>query len=294
MRVTGTQQPARAGFGLFVPGVPSDLSQLNKLTTQLGRRPSTVMWYQQWAGAASFPAGAASNVVAIGATPEITWEPWAAGKGVNQPAYSLAAIASGRYDSYIRTWATQIMAWGHPIRLRFAHEMNGNWYPWAEGVNGNQAGSYIEAWRHVHSIFASVGVSNVIWVWSPNAVYPGTRPLPGLYPGDAYVDETALDGYNWSTLGKGTQWVSFQHIFGPSITQVKSITSKPLAIGEVGCAPVGGNKAAWITAMFATVAATPAITGFTWFNQNKEADWRIESSAASLTSFKQGLIGYTS
>lgn len=289
---TTPQSISPAGFGLFVPGVPVDLSQLTSLASRLGRTPSTVMWYQQWAGAAGFPASAASNVRALGATPEITWEPWSAGKGVNQPAYSLAAIANGRYDNYVRTWADQVKAWGHPLRLRFAHEMNGSWYPWAEGVNGNKPGSYVAAWRHVHSVFASAGVTNVIWVWSPNAVYPGTTPLSGLFPGDGYVDETALDGYNWSTLGQGTRWLPFSHIFGASITEVKSLTSKPLAIGEVACAPVGGDKAAWITDMFATIATTPAITGFTWFNANKETDWRIDSSATSFTSFKRGLTGY--
>src|SRR4051794_16585134 len=116
MRASTAQPSKGPGFGLFVPGVPWDLSALSKLSSQLGHRPSTVMWYQQWSGSASFPASAASNVVAVGATPEITWEPWAAGKGVNQPAYSLAAIASGKYDGYIRTWATQIKAWGLPIR----------------------------------------------------------------------------------------------------------------------------------------------------------------------------------
>ena len=37
--------------------------------------------------------------------------------------------------------------------LRPMHEMNGNWYPWAEGVNGNVAGDYVNAWRHVRAIF---------------------------------------------------------------------------------------------------------------------------------------------
>src|SRR3954454_9293424 len=67
MRESTAQSVKSAGFGLFVPGVPWDLSALSKLSSQLGRRPSTVMWYQQWSGSASFPASAASNVVAVGA-----------------------------------------------------------------------------------------------------------------------------------------------------------------------------------------------------------------------------------
>jgi beta-mannanase len=56
--------------------------------------------------------------------------------------------------------------------LRFAHEMNGNWYPWSEGVNGNAAGQYVPAYRRVVTLFRSVGVTNVTWVWSPKVASP--------------------------------------------------------------------------------------------------------------------------
>src|SRR5206468_3672998 len=103
-----------------------------------------------------------------------------------------SAIASGAWDAYITRWAQAARTWGKPMRLRFAHEMNGNWYPWAEGVNGNVAGDYVKAWKHVRAIFWSVGATNVTWVWSPNIVYPGSTPLAGLYPGDTYVGEVGV------------------------------------------------------------------------------------------------------
>ena len=98
----------------------------------------------------------------------------------------------------MRRWATQIKAWGKPLMLRFAHEMNGDWYPWSEGVNGNGAGQYVAAYRRVVTLFRSVGATNVTWVWSPNVAYPGSVPLSRLFPGDGYVDRTGLDGYNWA------------------------------------------------------------------------------------------------
>ena len=52
--------------------------------------------------------------------------------------------------------------------------MNGNWFAWMEGVNGNQPGEYVAAWRHVHDIFTAVGATNVSWVWCPN-VDPGRK-----------------------------------------------------------------------------------------------------------------------
>ena len=67
-------------------------------------------------------------------------------------------MISGKYDSYIpQNVAEDARDWGHPFFLRFDWEMNGNWFPWSEGVNGNQSGEFVAAWRHVHDIFTSVG-----------------------------------------------------------------------------------------------------------------------------------------
>ncbi|WP_217631238.1 glycosyl hydrolase [Modestobacter sp. DSM 44400] len=83
------------------------------------------------------------------------------------------------------------------MTIRLMHEMNGNWYPWGSGANGNQPGEFVLAWRHVHDRFTALGVTNVAWTWAPNAVYTGGAPLAPLYPGDAYVDAVGLSNYNW-------------------------------------------------------------------------------------------------
>ena len=115
------------------------------------------------------------------------------GKAISSRAAMRSAIASGAHDAHITDWATRLADWGSPVMLRFGHEMNGNWYPWAEGVNGNGAGDYVAAWRHVHDIFTRAGADNVQWVWNPNVPYYGSTPLDGLYPGADYVDVVALD-----------------------------------------------------------------------------------------------------
>jgi beta-mannanase len=250
------------------------------------------MWYEQWSSAPDFPAAAASTVIQSGATPEVTWEPWNPAEGVNQPAYSLSAIAAGNYDSYILTWAQEIRAWGHPLMLRFAQEMNGNWTPWDEGVNGNGPGSFVAAWDHVHAIFTAAGANNVTWVWSPDVVYPTSTPLNELWPGNSYVDAVALDGYNWGPVHPASGWQTFSQIFQESIDQVQQLTQDPLYIGEVASTELGGNKAAWITDMFATLAASPEIKGFVWFDFDKETNWPIDSSPESLAAFRAGLATY--
>jgi hypothetical protein len=277
------------GFGVTLPGAPTDLTALTALTTALAHPPSTVMWYSQWATSPDFPAAGATAVAATGAVPEITWEPWDPSLGIAQPAYTLASISSGTHDSYLKRWATQIHRYGKPLRLRFGHEMNGNWYPWAERVNTNSPGSYVAAWRHVHRVFANAGASNVTWVWSPNVSYTGSTPLAQLYPGDRTVDEVALDGYNWSTLLPWTTWQPFSSIFTPTRRQIAALTTRPLSIGETASTEIGGDKAEWISDLFDALAAEPQITGFTWFNWHKETDWRIDSSSSSLQAFRSGL-----
>ena len=83
-------------------------------------------------------------------------------------------MIAGTHDAYIREFAEDARDWGHPFFLRFNWEMNGNWFPWSEGVNGNQPGEYVAAWRHVHDIFTEVGATNATWVWCPN-VDPGGK-----------------------------------------------------------------------------------------------------------------------
>ena len=98
----------------------------------------------------------------------------------NQPDFQLADVIAGHHDAYIREFAEGARDWGHPFFLRFNWEMNGNWFAWSEGVNGNQPGEYVAAWRHVHDIFTQVGATNATWVWCPN-VDPGKQAAgPGL------------------------------------------------------------------------------------------------------------------
>ena len=140
------------------------------------------------------PIAEMNAVGARGAVPLLTWEPWAWGGGLDQAAYSLGRIAAGDFDAHIAQWGQALASWGQPVQLRFPHEMNGNWYPWAEGVNGNHAGEYVQACRHVHDVVAASGAGNVSWVWSPNVPYFGSTDLVGLFPGAGYVDIVALDG----------------------------------------------------------------------------------------------------
>jgi beta-mannanase len=179
--------------------------------------------------------------------------------------------------------------------------MNGNWYPWASGVNGNTSASFIAMWRHVHDIFAKEGASNVRWIWSPNVDFAGATPLESLYPGDAYVDWVGLDGYNWGMVNGWTPWHSFTDLFGASYARITRLTNKPVIIGEMSSvesgAPAGQSKATWISSALGVELPNnfPRVRAFVWFDQNNggQRDWRIDSSPDSLAAFRAAIAAKT-
>lgn len=277
-------------LGAYVsPGLWS-ASDIDQFTAIVGTDPAIVMWYQDWQHVPTrdFDTAIMDAVTIRGAMPLVTWEPWDYTGTAMQPAYALRTILAGDYDPYIRQWARDAAAWGKPMYLRFAHEMNASWYPWSAGVNGNTSAEYVGVWRHIWDIFHQAGASNVRWVWSPYVELPGTVPYAQLYPGDAFVDWVGLDGYNWGTSQSWSQWTDFSTLFGASYDRIVGLTSKPFLIAETASAEAGGDKAAWILHSLLSDVPTrfPAVRAVIWFDIDKETDWRVNSSPASLAAFR--------
>ena len=158
--------------------------------------------------------------------------------------------------------------------------MNGNWFPWAEGVNGNQPGEYVAAWRHVHDIFTSVGATNATWVWCPY-VDPEQHlhALAPLYPGRRLrrLDlprrlQLGNQSRRRPTRAGGASTASS----APPTTRspTRSRPSKPMVIGETGSTEYGGSKAGWITNMFSWLPSLyPKIRGLLWFEKPWPTGW---------------------
>ncbi|GAB3021891.1 hypothetical protein GCM10011376_20920 [Nocardioides flavus (ex Wang et al. 2016)] len=287
--VVDPAQGSRRSVGLVVAGAPSDLSEARAIERRTGVDLDALTFYVAWSRRGDFPARHVSRITSAGAVPVLTWEPWDPARGVRQPAYALDTIARGDHDAYLRRWARQVRAWGKPLVIRFAHEMNGDWYPWAEGVNGNRAGDHAAAWRHVVRVFRRAGARNVRWSWSVNVPYPGSTPIASLYPGDAFVDRVGLDGYNWGTTQPWSTWQSFGDLVGPGVAELRAISSRPVNVDETAApARGGGDKAAWIAGMWDWLAAHREVRGVTWFSLRKEVDWRVDSSRRTLAVWARG------
>ncbi|WP_375477804.1 glycoside hydrolase family 26 protein [uncultured Jatrophihabitans sp.] len=274
-------------------GVSLPLNRLAGFIKTTGSVPGQLSIYQQWASNQPFDAVAATAAMSRGMSIVVNWEPWAPQCGcATQPAWTDRKIASGAYDAYIRAYAQSVKTFtltGGHVTLRLGHEMNGNWYPWAVGANGNTSAAYIAMWRHVYRVFTAEHVPNVRWMWSPNLTYPGAMPMSASYPGDSYVDDVGLSGYNFGA-GDGFSWQTFSRLFQPSLNALRKIAPhKPLYLAEIGCAPHGGNKAAWIADMFRQVKKRPYVAGVTWFEQRTQRNWLIEGSSANVRAWKAGV-----
>ncbi len=280
-------------LGTNTTGITEDSGgALDNFATRAGVMPKMAMYYQDWYegwSTALLDPRIIDPILARGAVPMITWEPRLDSQNpVDQSGYAPARIAAGAYDPYIRRAAREAAAFGQPFFLRFAHEMNGSWYQWGANVDGNTPEDYIAMWRHVVAIFREEGATNVRWVWSPN-VYGsgGVKPFAPYYPGNRWVDFVALDGYNWgSTEPPG--WQSFAKIFGLSYSALAALTTKPMMIAETASAEAGGDKASWTREILTVLPAQmPRVRALVWFDQDKETDWRIDSSPATNQAFRE-------
>jgi len=280
-------------LGAFVHGAPHDAQALDRFAELIQRSPAIVMWFDEWGSANAITGETVDldllrTVTERGAVPMITWEPWNPFGGIDQPDYRLTLIARGDFDAYINAWAYRLSAYGGPVWLRFAHEMNAPWYPWGIHVNHNSAQDYIAAWRHIRERFDAAGASNVRWVWCVDATTAQDTSVTAAYPGDDVVDWVALDGYNWGTSLPNSSWRTATEVFGEAYSAIASLTGRPLMIAEMGCAEQGGDKATWIQQAFSEISTHfPRVAAVCWFNESGDvSDWRVESSPSSLTAFR--------
>ncbi len=280
---------------------PWDMNALSAFEASVGKNVSLLAFYSPFADCNrspceffGFPGVPMENIRKHGAIPFFSWSSSAATRDdVRQPAFQLRDVLAGTYDAFIESFAENAREWGHPFFLRFDWEMNGFWFPWGDGVNGNMDGEFVKTWRHVHDIFTRLGANNATWVWCPNiALAKRLQNLRKFWPGAAYVDWTCLDGFNWGETPHSPGWLSFDHVFRSTYKRVLKIApSKPMAIGETASEERGGDKAAWIkNALNVVPAHYSKVRALIWFDEKKQArHWPVASSKASQRAFNKAI-----
>ncbi|SEH51154.1 Glycosyl hydrolase family 26 [Mycolicibacterium rutilum] len=270
-----TPRTAALRFGVSTHGGFTAAREWQAVADAVGRRAEMVLAFEDFF--APPPVAAMAVAAYCGADPVVSWEPWC-WTDDRSPAV-MQSLQSGALDEYVHRWADEIGEWGRHTFIRFAHEFNGDWYPWTPAC-GTSPSAYTAAWRHVHDIFTARGVANVEWVWAPTV--GGLGSLAQWYPGDDYVDVLGIDGYNWGTRLTSTRWIEPDELFGAALSELRTVgTGKPILVTEVGCAESGGSKADWVHRFVEYLDAQPDVMGFVWFEHAKETDWRIISSPES-------------
>jgi hypothetical protein len=231
------------------------------------------VYYSGWLE--PFQTGFAAAAAQHGAVPVVQIDP---------TDVSLTAIADGRYDAYLTSYAQAVRAYHGPVILSFGHEMNAPWYSW--GYLHTSPAAFVAAWRHIVTRFRQLGARNVTWLWTVYVIQSqdGRTLRPALWwPGSSYVTWVGVDGYYLKP-----SW-QFTAIFGPTIVALRELTRDPILIAETSTTRAAGQPAK-IADLFAGVR-TYGLLGFIWFNAVTSHDYRLADPEA-IAAYRRAAQAY--
>jgi mannan endo-1,4-beta-mannosidase len=258
-------------LGVFEVGAPDSYSRVRKFTTASGRQPNIALYFSKWQQ--PFATSFAQSAHANGATVLVQLDPNTA---------SLSKIAAGHQDFYLKEFARQVRAFHYRVIISFAHEMNGNWYPWGAGKATPR--EFRRAWRHVVWIFRKEEANNVTWLWAVHSIGATRSVLHSYWPGKRYVDWVGLDGY----YAQPTD--DFKYIFGNTLQAVRKVAKhKPVLISETAVGPDTHDQPGKIRNLFRGIRSNHLL-GLVWFDRRQNQglhhqDWRLEDSATAMKAF---------
>jgi mannan endo-1,4-beta-mannosidase len=276
--VHSTLPPSSGSYlGVFEPGSPPSYQPIEQFASAAGKEPNLIGYYSGWAE--PFDTSFANMVYAHGLIPFVQIDPTFA---------SVAAIAAGDYDGYLRLYADTVRDFGHQVVIGFGHEMNGTWYSW--GYGRTQASTFVQAWQHIVTLFKGEGADNVTWLWTVQADTTGTGPIESWWPGANYVTWVGIDGYYERPSD------TFNSVFKKTIEQVNSFTSKPILLSETAVTP-RADQYANIHNLFEGMSQFKTL-GLVWFDVDQSGslmhqDWRIEGNTLAQAAFRVGVAGLT-
>lgn len=260
-------------LGVYDTDPAPSFAGVTSFTQAAGRQPNLLGYYSGWVE--PFNTSFAQSLYQHDIVPYVQIDPTDA---------SVAAIADGTYNDYLRSYADSVRDFGHAVVIGFGHEMNAPWYSW--GYNHVPAATFIAAWRHVVTLFRDQGADNVTWLWTVQADEKGTGPVSAWWPGDQYVTWVGVDGYYY--LPSDT----FASVFGKTIDQVRQFTTRPVLLSETSVGP-DANQFPKIQDLFHGLVTYKTL-GLVWFDKRQEGgvyhqDWRLEDSPPAEASFKLGV-----
>jgi hypothetical protein len=295
-----------------------DIATYDAFKAQSGRAPAIWTIRSDWGGPNKlFPSAAFLNHIrSQGSVPMITWTPVVTGD-LNNPRFTYRNILAdakknngkgGVITKYIKGFAKAARNWGGRVILRFAHEMDGYWFPWGIGRFTNTTKNFKAAWRHIWGIFKGpkgVGATRVKFLWSPNNPCGGCVPYKNVYPGDRYVDYVGFSAFNWGP----PSWRSMPTALNSGMVKITQLGKagiiskrKKVIIAETGSSPIAPDppgptppdplaKAKWIRDGYPAVYERwPRIKAIVYFNVDTspegQEDWRLTTPPAAFNRYR--------
>lgn len=297
--------PERVLLGAYDNYLPASFDGLMRLESSFGAPMPLVHIFTAWGDQPEhdFPRKTVETIWDIGSVPVITWEPWLStfdgSRHSHLPAPDLrdrggmAAVARGEYDFYLQSWFRQAANFGHPLFVRFGHEMN-DAYRYAWGPHNNRTDEYISAFRHVVDVARATGATNILWVWSPHIAYDG---FDEFYPGDDVVDWVAATVLNYGNIAYWSQWWSFDDIFTRKYDRLTAF-KKPIMIAELGTLMAGGERAPWFEQALSRLPhRLPEVKAVVFFHNHSDAtityqalDWAFDDDAEVIAAIMRALV----
>jgi hypothetical protein len=210
----------------------------------------------------------------------VSWEPWkpvpvAQGDAQSLPqrGYRNRDILHGVQDRYIRHFARNLATFRGVVYLRYAHEMNGTWYPWSR-----EPRMYVLAWRRLVRIVRLVGAHNVRFVWSPNPnLYEGKGPwlehVRQYWPGARYVDYVGSTMINFGGVRRKRYTVAR---FAPRFEILRRAFHKPLMLTETSTEYAG--RVGWLQDLRRMLQRMPWIRSVEWSQLRSRGQAHLKGS----------------
>ncbi|MDO1451220.1 glycosyltransferase family 2 protein [Rhodocytophaga aerolata] len=285
-QVNKTPKKSTGGFytGIYMPAVDQEksITSVKQAEQEAQHSFSIVSTYLSW-GDSPLPDTLWKEIIQKDAIPMITWEPWTNlfTKYTNHPDISqnrkvFFYITKGYFDAYIDTMAITLRSLGHPVYLRFAHEMDNPMYPWST-TGGNSPEEFIAAWRYVHNRFEALGVQNVTWVWNPlkpsaiDTYFPDDKS----YKDSWYVDWVGITCLNYGKANSNQAWYTFEQLYTPFQDKLKKAKlNLPVMLAEFGSTSYGGNATTWVIDGLQKIqSGYPEIRSVVLFHSDKDKNW---------------------
>ncbi len=208
------------------------------------------------------------------------------------------AQPGSRVYGEMQTLARGVRAYGDPMIFGFHHEPEQN-----SNQRYGTAGEFQAAFRKIHSVFESEGVTNVHWAWimtewafEVETIRPNDRRVAdNWYPGDDVVDVIASDTYNWNNCRGNTTdpWRTLEDDVEALFRFRQKHPDKQLVLGEFGSDDgAAGQKAEWLNAareLFKQPRYRDAFAALLYFHDDgreegvPDCDWWLDSAPSALT-----------